>query len=140
MAAAADVVVMVTRPEVGAVMHLKDRLERLARCWRTSATPRRWWCRWWYAEAEAGAVVDELGRMLAPSSAARVIAGIGWVAFDVAGVEAMYAGQVGGKNARLPLLRSAGVLNDLIDQAAGVGPYTAGVPVDDAYAGHGGVV
>ena len=69
-----------------------------------------------------------------------MIAGIGWVALDPTGVEAMYAGQVGGKNARLPLLRSAGVLNDLIDQAAGVGPYTADAPVDDAYAGHGGVV
>jgi hypothetical protein len=141
VAAAADVVVMVTRPEVGAVMHLKDRLERLAPVLANIrnappvvvpvvVTPKRF----------AGAVLEHVGRMLAPSNAAGVIAGIGWIALDPTGVEAMHAGQVGGKkNARTPLLRSAGVLNDQINQAAGVGPYDAheGAAVD-AYAGHGG--
>jgi hypothetical protein len=77
--------------------------------------------------------------MLAPSNAAGVIAGIGWIALDPTGVEAMHAGQVGGKNARSPLLKSAGVLNDQINQAAGLGPYGAhAAAAVDAYAGQGG--
>ena len=77
--------------------------------------------------------------MLAPSSVAGVIAGIGWIALDPAGVEAMHAAQVSGKNGRLPLFRSAVVLNDQISQAAGVGPYSTDPPTaPDAYAGHGG--
>ena len=137
IAAAADVVVMVTRPEVGAVLHLKDRMERLALVLASIrnappiivpvvVTPKR----------QANALVAEVGRMLAPSNAARAVAGIGWIALDPAGVEAMYAGQVGGKNARTALMKSAGVLNDQINQAAGVGPYTGAqaAPVD-AYAG-----
>lgn len=138
VAAAADVVVTVTRPEVGAVMHLKDRLERLAPVLAkirnappvvvpVVVTPKR----------IAGSVVEQVGRMLAPSSAAGVIAGIGWIALDPAGVEAMHSGQVAGKNARTPLLRSAAVLNEQINQAVGVGPYAADESVD-AYAGHGG--
>lgn len=126
IAATADVVVMVTRPEVGAVLHLKDRLERLAPVLASIrnapplivpvvVTPKR----------QANAVVSEVGRMLAPSNVARAVAGIGWLALDPSGVEAMYAGQVGGKNARTPLMKSAGVLNDQINQAAGVGPYAA---------------
>jgi hypothetical protein len=87
----------------------------------------------------AGTVVEYIGRMLAPSNAAGVVAGIGWIALDPTGVEAMHAGQVGGKkNARTPLLKSAGVLNDQINQAAGVGPYgTPEAAQVDAYAGHG---
>ena len=140
VAAAADIVVMVTRPEVGAVKHLIDRLERLAPVLAhirnappvivpVVVTPKRF----------AGSVVEHIGQMLAPSSAAGVIAGIGWIALDPAGVDAMHAGQVSGKNARLPLFRSAVVLNDQISQAAGVGPYsTDAVVTGDAYAGHGG--
>lgn len=139
VAAAADVVVMVTRPEVGAVMHLKDRLERLAPVLAkirnappvvvpVVVTQRR----------IADSVLGHVGRILAPSSAAGVIAAIGWIALDPTGVDAMHAGQVGGKNARMPLLRSAGVLNDQINQAAGVGPYDAHeAAAVDAYAGHG---
>lgn len=139
VAAAADVVVMVTRPEVGAVMHLKDRLERLAPVLANIrnappvvvpvvVTSKR----------QAGGVVAEVGRMLAPSNAAGVIAGIGWIALDPAGVEAMHAGQVGGKNARSPLLKSAGVLNDQINQAVGLGPYGAhAAAAAEAYAGQG---
>lgn len=137
IAAAADVVVVVTRPEMGAVTHLKDRLERLAPVLASIrnappvvvpvvVTPRR----------QASAVVAEVGRLLAPSSAARAVAGIGWIALDPSGVEAMYAGQVGGKNGRTPLLKSAGVLNDQVNQAAGFGPYAAAHAASvDVYAG-----
>jgi hypothetical protein len=141
VAAAADVVVMVTRPEVGAVMHLKNRLERLAPVLANIrnappvvvpvvVTQKR----------IAGSVLEHVGRMLAPSNAAGVIAGLGWIALDPAGVEAMYAGRVGGKgNMRTPLLKSAGVLNDQINQAVGLGPYGAGdVAHLDARAGSGG--
>ncbi len=140
VAAAADVVVMVTRPEVGAVMHLKDRLERLAPVLANIrnappvvvpvvVTSKR----------QAGGVVEEVGRMLAPSNAAGVISGIGWIALDPAGLEAMHAGQVGGKNARSPLLKSAGVLNDQINQAAGLGTYGAhAAAAAEAYASQGG--
>jgi len=124
IAAAADVVVMVTRPEMGAVLHLKDRMERLAPVLAgirnappiivpVVVTPKR----------QANAVIAEVGRILAPSTAARAIAAIGWVAFDPSGTEAMYAGQVGGKNAGTALMKSASVVNDQITQAAGVSPY-----------------
>ena len=126
VAAAADVVVMVTRPEVGAVMHLKDRLERLAPVLANIrnappvivpvvVTPKR----------IAGGVVDEVSQMLAPSNAAGVIAGVGWIAFDPDGVELMYAAKVGGKDAKTPVLRSAAVLNDQLNQAVGVRAYPA---------------
>ena len=40
------------------------------------------------------------------------------------------------QNARTPLMKSAGVLNDQINQAAGVGPYAAAQAAPaDAYAG-----
>ncbi|MDR7254949.1 hypothetical protein J2X46_003951 [Nocardioides sp. BE266] len=133
IAAAADVLVVVTRPEYGAVLHLKDRLERLAPVLAgirnappiivpVVVTAKR----------QANAVVAEVGRMLEPSTAARAVAGIGWIALDPAGVDLMYAGEVSGKNARTPLMKSAGVLNDQINQAGGVGPYAppAATPVD----------
>ncbi|GAW52573.1 MULTISPECIES: hypothetical protein [unclassified Nocardioides] len=124
VAAAADVIVMVTRPEVGAVLHLKDRLERLAPVVAkirnappmivpVVVTPKR----------IAGGVVDQVGQLLAPSNAAGVIKGIGWVAIDPDGYELMYAGKVGGKDARTPLLRSAAVLNDQLDGVSGVRSY-----------------
>ncbi|GAA4127795.1 hypothetical protein GCM10022215_38650 [Nocardioides fonticola] len=126
VAAAADVVVMVTRPEVGAVMHLKDRLERLAPVLANIrnappvivpvvVTPKR----------IAGGVVDEVSQMLAPSNAAGVIAGVGWIAFDPDGVELMYGAKVGGKDAKIPVLRSAVVLNEQLNQAVGVRAYPA---------------
>lgn len=140
VAAVADVVVMVTRPEVGAVMHLKDRLERLAAVLANIrnappvvvpvvVTPKR----------IAGTVVEHIGQMLASSDAAGVVAGIGWIALDPTGVEAMHAGRVAGKKARTPLLKSAGVLNDQINRAAGVGPYsTDEAATVDALASQGG--
>lgn len=126
VAAAADVIVLVTRPEVGAVLHLKDRLERLAPVLSSIrnappvvvpvvVTPKR----------IAGTVVGQVERMLAPSNAAGVVAVVGWIALDHAGVEAMQAGQAYGTNARTPLLKSAAVLNEQIDQVAGVGLYAA---------------
>lgn len=135
VAAAADVLVLVTRPEVGAVLHLKDRLERLAPVLaniRNAApvvvpvvvTQKR----------IAAGVVAEVGRMLASSNAAGVIAGIGWIALDPRGVERMYAGEVSGKDARTPLLRSAVVLNEQLNRAAGLAPRT----MADAGTGQGG--
>lgn len=124
IAAAADVVVMVTRPEMGAVMHLKDRLERLAPVLANIrnappvvipvvVAPKR----------IASTVVAHIERILMPSSAAGVVAGVGWIAFDPAGVETLLAGQVEGRRGRTPLLRSASVLNDQINRAVGIGPY-----------------
>jgi hypothetical protein len=120
VAAAADVVVTVTRPEMGAVVHLRDRLERLAPVLASLrnappvvvpvvVTGTR----------IAGAVVAEVGRLLAASDASEVVAGIGWIAWDPAGVERMQAGQVSGKDARSSLLRSAAVVNDQLVQAGG---------------------
>lgn len=125
IAAAADVLVIVTRPELGAVMHLKDRLERLAPVLANIrnappvivpvvVTPKR----------IAGGVVEQISQMLAPSAIAGVVAGIGWVALDPDGVELMYAAKVSGKDARTPLLRSAAVLNEQLDQAAGLRAYS----------------
>lgn len=129
VAAAADVVVLVTRPEVGAVRHLRDRLERLAPVLAgirdappvvvpVVVTRKRF----------AKPVVEEVSRMLAPSDAAGVLAGVGWIALDPDGVTDLYAGRVEGTKSRVPwlkksrsspLLRSARVLGDQLARAAG---------------------
>lgn len=125
IAATADVLVMVTRPEMGSAIHLRDRVERLAPVLArirnappvivpVVVTPKR----------IAAGVAGEIRQMLAPSSAAGVIARIGWIAFDPAGVEQMHAGHVGGKkHAGTPLLRSARGLNEQIDRAVSAAPY-----------------
>lgn len=126
IAAAADVVVMVTRPEMGAVLHLRDRLERLAPVLAgirnappvvlpVVVTPKR----------VAAGVVDQVSQMLAQSSAAGVVAGVGWIALDPDGVAQMHEGRVRGKDARTQLLRSAAALNDQVNQAAGLRPRPA---------------
>jgi hypothetical protein len=118
VAAAADVLVTVTRPEMGAVLHLRDRLERLAPVLASLrnappvvvpvvVTGTR----------IAVAVVAEVSRLLAASDASEVVAGIGWIAWDPAGVERMQAGQVSGKDARTSLLRSAARVNDQLAEA-----------------------
>lgn len=122
IAAAADVVVVVTRPELGSVLHMKDRVERLAPILAgirdrppvfvpVVIAPRR----------IASGVVEEISRVLAPSNAANVISHVGWIALDPNGVERMYAGRASGKDAQTPLLRSATALNEQLDQATGLG-------------------
>ena len=122
VATAADVLVAVTRPEMGAVAHLRDRLERLAPVLASLrnappvvvpvvVTGKR----------IAAGVVAAVARLLAASDASDVVAGIGWIAWDPAGVERMQAGQVTGKDAHTPLLRSAAVVNDQLAQLAGSG-------------------
>lgn len=119
VAAAADVLVTVTRPEMGAVIHLRERLERLAPVLASLrdappvvvplvVTGTR----------IATAVVAEVARLLAASDASEVVAALGWIAWDPAGVERMQAGQVSGKDARTPLLRSAAAVNHQLAQAA----------------------
>lgn len=119
VAAAADVLVAVTRGEMGAVAHLRDRLERLAPVLANLrnappvvvpvvVTDRR----------IAPGVVAEVGRLLATSGVSEVVAGVGWIAWDPAGVERMQAAQVSGKEARTPLLRSVAVVNDQLAQLA----------------------
>jgi len=118
VAALADVLVTVTRPEMGAVLHLRDRLERLAPVLANLrnappvvipvvVTDRR----------IATAVVAEVGRLLAAGNAGEVVAGVGWIAWDPAAVERMQAGRVAGKDARSPLLRSAAAVNEQLAQA-----------------------
>ena len=117
VAAAADVVVVVTRPELGAVLHLKDRLERLVPVLAkirnappvvvpVVVTGRR----------TAKAVTSEVAQLLRSSSAEPVVADVGWIAVDPAGVARLEGGHVGGKDSRTALLRSATALNEAIDQ------------------------
>jgi hypothetical protein len=68
----------------------------------------------------AAAVVAEVGRLLAASDASEVVAEVGWIAWDPAGVERMQAGRVSGRDVRTPLLRSAAVVNDQLALAQGV--------------------
>jgi hypothetical protein len=118
VAAAADVLVSVTRPEMCSVIHLRERLERLAPVLANLrnappvvvpvvVTGKR----------IAAAVVAEVGRLLAAGDASEVVAGLGWIAWDPAGVERMQAGQVSGKDARTPLLVSAAAVNDQLARA-----------------------
>jgi hypothetical protein len=127
VAAAADVVVMVTRPELGAVMHLKDRLERLAPVLAkirdappvvvpVVVTPKR----------IATAVVEQVAHLVAASNVAGVVAAVSWIASDADGVELMYAAKVDGKDGRTPLLRSAVALDEIVTDAAGLAPFPAG--------------
>jgi hypothetical protein len=124
VAAAADVLVTVTRPEMGAVVHLRDRLERLAPVLASLrnappvvvpvvVTSTR----------IADAVVAEVGRLLAASDASEVVSGVGWIAWDPAGVQRMQAGQVSGKDARTPLLRSAAAVNAQLGLAQAGNPW-----------------
>jgi len=123
VAAAADVLVTVTRPEMGSVIHLRERLERMAPVLANLrnappvvvpvvVTSKR----------IAPAVVAEVRQLLAASDASEVIADVGWIAWDPAGVERMQAGQVSGKDARTALLRSAATVNEQLERAANVPP------------------
>ena len=122
IAAAADVLVVVTRADMGAVVHLRDRLERLVPTLVAErgtppvivpvvVTHRR----------IAGPVVGQLRSLLAASSVEPVVVDVGWLAWDPEGVSRLEAGHVSGRDARTPLLGSAASVCDQIMTAAGPG-------------------
>lgn len=122
IAAAADVVVVVTRADMGAVIHLRDRLERLVPTLVAErgtppvvvpvvVTQRR----------IAAPVVAQLQGLLAASSIAPVLAGVGWLAWDPEGVSRLEAGHVSGRDARTPLFVSATSMCEQIRDAADPG-------------------
>jgi cellulose biosynthesis protein BcsQ len=113
IAAAADLVVVVARPEMGSVLHLRDRLERMAPVLANVrnappvvvpvlVTAKRF----------AASVVAQVRELLATSNANQVVADVGWIAWDPESVTRLHVGGPRGRDSRTPLLRSAARVNE----------------------------
>jgi hypothetical protein len=119
VAAMADVVVVVGRPDAGSVIRLRERLSRLAtglpshrgapaRLFAVLVSPSR------HGEAD----VSDLRRILAESSASPFLVDWGFVAFDPRAVARLEAGEDPmGRLARTALLRTA---RDVVSQLGAV--------------------
>jgi len=124
VAAAADVLVLVTRADRGAVVHLRDRVGRLVPALAglrgrppvlvpVVVAPRR-------AGAQHAA---RLHQVLADTPAGPVTAAVGWLAWDVTGVEQLEQGEAGQRAlARTPLMRSAATVAAQLVTVAGPRP------------------
>jgi hypothetical protein len=123
IAAAADVLVVVGRADLGAAVHLRERLARLVPAVAglrgrppvvvpVVIAPRR----------TGGRHAAEVRRMLADSPAGPLIGDVGWLAWDPTGVARLERGETGRGMARSPLLRSAAmVAEQLVAATAGRG-------------------
>jgi MinD-like ATPase involved in chromosome partitioning or flagellar assembly len=121
IAAAADVLVVVARADMGSVVHLRDRLNRLVPAVAevrgrppvlvpVVVAPRR-------TGPQHAAEIREL---LADTAAGPVTSDVGWIAWDPAGVERLEQGESGGRGLdRTPLMRSAAGVVEQIVAAAG---------------------
>lgn len=120
IAAAADVVVVVTRADVGSVLHLRERLARLVpvlaqrRGWPPRIVPvvvtgRR----------QGAAHAQEIAELLADTPAGPVIAGVGSIAWDPTGLERLERSADAVGLSRTPLLKSAAKVVDLVRAAQG---------------------
>ncbi|KRF07312.1 hypothetical protein ASG88_00140 [Nocardioides sp. Soil777] len=119
VAAAADVLVVVGRADVGAVVHLRERLARLVPAVAAVRgrppvvvpvvlTLRR----------AGGRHAADVRRLLADSPAGPLVGSVGWVAWDPRGVARLERGEEGRGLTRTPLLRSAATVVDAIVTAA----------------------
>lgn len=123
LAAAADVLVAVTRPDLGAVVHLRERLARLVPpvaelrgrppvLLPVVIAPRR------VGPTHAA----QIGEVLGDTAAGPVLAGVGWLAWDPRGVQQLERGAVTGRRARTALLRSAATVMGQVGRAAEARP------------------
>ena len=122
VAALADVVLVVGRPDPGSVIRLRERLGRLAPALAAvRGSPPRLFAVLVSASRHGHANVDDLRRLLAESPAHPFLAGSAFVAFDPRAVARLEAGEdPTGRLARTSLLRTArGVTTEL---AALLGP------------------
>jgi hypothetical protein len=109
VAAAADLVAVVGRSETGAMIRLRERLTKLAPAVASArqAPPRLFPILVGLDRHRSGDVAD-LRRLLEETPAAPLVAGVGHLAFDLAGVARLMAGNdPAGRLARTALLRSA---------------------------------
>lgn len=123
IAAAADVVVVVARPEMGSVMHLRDRLERIAPVLANVrnappvvvpvlVTAKRF----------AVSVVAQVRDLLATSNANQIVADVGWIGWDPEGVARLHVGGPRERSGRTLLLRSAAHVNEQLGRLAAAEP------------------
>jgi hypothetical protein len=107
--AAADLVAVVGRSETGAMIRLRERLTKLAPAVASArqAPPRLFPILVGLDRHRSGDVAD-LRRLLEETPAAPLVAGVGHLAFDLAGVARLMAGHdPAGRLARTALMRSA---------------------------------
>jgi MinD-like ATPase involved in chromosome partitioning or flagellar assembly len=126
IAALADVVVVVTRPDMGAVRHLVDRLERLTPALVAESRQPPVLMPVVVAPKRIGpAVASQIASLLATSQVSMSVADVGFLAWDEAGVLAMEHGHVAGRDAKTPLLQTAARLVEqleALDPAPTMGP------------------
>jgi hypothetical protein len=129
IAAGADVVVVVCRPvatdasrpslHVGPVVHLSDRIERLAPALaRLREAPPLIVPVVIASAKHAPALAEEISSLLMTGSTASMVAGVGYIAWDPTGVIKLYEARVREKDARSALLTSANRLNGQLDHLA----------------------
>lgn len=119
IAAAADVVVIVARPDLEAMVHLRERLTRLVPVLaKTRARPPRV-VPLVIAPRRIGAqVAAQVAEILADSTASTAIAGAGWIAWSPEEVAVLEAKGAAGLGRRSPLLGSGRAAVDLVVAAA----------------------
>ena len=121
IASAADVLVVITRADMGSVVHLRDRLNRLVPAVAEIRRRPPVLVPVVIAPRRAGALhAAQIRQLLADTAAGPVTADVGWIAWDPAGVERLEQGEFGGRGlARTPLMRSAATVVAQIVAAAG---------------------
>ncbi len=121
MAARADVVAVVARPDAGSVIHLRERMMRLvpALAARRDAPPRLFPVLV-SLRRQGPADVADVRRILAETSAGPMLAGAGYLAYDPAAVRRLESGETPtGRLARTRLLRTTGALAQQLGDLAG---------------------
>ena len=130
VAAMADVVIIVGRPDPGSVIRLRDRLNRLApELAAIGGRPGRLFPVLVSVNRHGRADVDDLSRILAESPARPFLVGAAFLAFDPRAVGRLEsAEEPAGRLARTPLLRTArDVTAELRRLLGGTADLTAGV-------------
>lgn len=123
VAAAADVVVMVTRPDLASVVHLRDRASRLVPALAELRGRPPVLFPLVVASRRAGpGHAAQVRHLVADTAAGPVIADVGWLAWDPDGVQRVERGEVPhAPRARSALLRSAATVVTQLRAAAATG-------------------
>jgi hypothetical protein len=145
IAAMADLVVVVARPDVGSVIRLRERLTRLPpELASRRGGPSRLFPLLVSTGRHGAGHVDDVRRILAESPAHPFLVGAGFLAFDPRAVSRLEVGEnPGGRLARTPLLRTArevaAQLAHLLGTGAGTGTRAGNRARDGAGDGAGTV-
>ncbi|MGH3471462.1 MAG: hypothetical protein ACRDPG_05375 [Nocardioidaceae bacterium] len=116
MAAQAEVLVVVGRPDPGSVIRLRERLTRLSSELASDrGKPPRLLPVLVCSNRHGPGHVADLGRILAETPAKPFLVGAGFVAYDPASVRRLQRGEEpNGRLARTPLMRSGSAINKLL--------------------------